>query len=336
MNSTKRIFYYDFLRALAIILVILCHVDGYVGYTFTSLKHAIPGLLTTTTLPAVPLFVMLTGALLLNKSYSLSGFFKKRFKRIFYPFIFWIAITNLIGFFYFHWNVEEIVNIIFGIISPTWYIWTLIGIYLFIPVLNSFLKEYELKGFEFFLIFWLVTIFLRTADISLLKSLNIQNFSGYVGFAVLGYYLDNKQFNISDKKMFYIGIATLVLSTIFRMIVFKYELRLYDDTNLLFTTIIQSVGYFLTIKYLDRISIGTNNTYSRIKKNFIGKVILSISVCSYGMYLIHYIILEFFEFYHIKSLKLLPVILIITVFASWLSVYLVSKIPYLKTFSGAN
>ena len=97
MNSNQRIFYYDFLRAFAIFAVILCHVDGIIGYSFWNLKVALPGLLTTIALTGVPIFLMLSGALLLNKEYSLKEFFKKRFSRIIYPFIFWMAISIFIG-----------------------------------------------------------------------------------------------------------------------------------------------------------------------------------------------------------------------------------------------
>lgn len=337
MNSNKRIFYYDLLRAIAIILVILCHTDGLIGYTFNKgIIYAIPGLLTTITMPAVPIFLMLTGALLLNRSYTLTEFFKKRFTRIIYPFILWMIITNLIGGLCYNWTTEEILKVIFGIISPTWYVWLLIGIYLFLPIINSFLKEYELKGFEFFLIVWAVTILLTTVNIPLLNNLNLSNFTGYVGFVVLGYYLDNKEFKLSDRNMFYMGLLIFIASTLIHMLVFNYELRLYDDYNLLFTTIFQSIGLFLTVKYLDKVSLNTENSYSKIKTNLIGKIILSISICSYGMYLAHYIIIEFFEFNNIKSLKLLPAIFIITLFLSWLSTYALSKIPYLEKFSGAK
>ena len=336
MNSNKRIFYYDFLRAIAIILVILVHVDGIIGYGFDSLKHAIPGLLTATTWPAVPIFLMLSGALLLNRSYTLSEFFKKRFARILYPFIFWVLVTGLIGFFSFNWSGEETLKVIFGLISPFWYIWMLIGIYLFIPIINSFLKEYGLRGFEFFLLVWAVTILLLTIKIPLLDGINLHYFAGYMGFVVLGYYLDNKQFNLSDKSMFYAGFLLLILSTVFRMYVFRFELDLYSDYNLLFTTIAQSVGLFLTVRYLDKIAIENDNIYSKIKNNIVGKAILSISLCSYGMYLVHYIIIEGFVFLNIYSLKLLPVILIITVLASWVIIFTFSKIPYLKKVSGVT
>ncbi|MBQ6100208.1 MAG: acyltransferase family protein [Methanobrevibacter sp.] len=84
----NRIFYYDFLRAFAIIAVILCHVDGRYEFTTASLKLAIPFLLNDIGLMGVPLFLMLTGALLLGRKQSLGDFFKKRFSRIVYPYVF--------------------------------------------------------------------------------------------------------------------------------------------------------------------------------------------------------------------------------------------------------
>ena len=67
-----------------------------------------------------------------------------------------------------------------------------------------------------------------------------------------------------------------------------------------------------------------------------GKMIVSISVCSYGMFLGHYIILQCIEPLNIHSLKLLPVILVIVVFLSWIITYAFSKIPYLKRICGVN
>ena len=45
--------------------------------------------------------------------------------------------------------------------SITWYFWTLIGIYLFIPVINPFIEKYGLKGCEYFLGIWFITIILK-------------------------------------------------------------------------------------------------------------------------------------------------------------------------------
>ena len=40
---------------------------------------------------AVPVFLMLSGATMLGKEYSLTDFYKKRFLRVFLPFVFWLG-----------------------------------------------------------------------------------------------------------------------------------------------------------------------------------------------------------------------------------------------------
>ena len=93
----NRQIYFDYIRALAIITIICCHVgaefilnnpkiftDFKLSYfiTFFSAAKYI----------GVPLFVLISGALLINKDYSLKTFVKKRFNRVFIPFIFWAII----------------------------------------------------------------------------------------------------------------------------------------------------------------------------------------------------------------------------------------------------
>ena len=336
MNSNQRIFYYDFLRAFAIFAVILCHVDGIIGYSFWNLKVALPGLLTTIALTGVPIFFMLSGALLLNRKYSLKEFYKKRFSRIFYPFLFWMIISIIIGILYLNWTKIDALNVFFGITSHTWYIWVLIGIYLIIPIINSFFKEYGLKGLEFFLIIWIITILFNSYCPHYLKTLELSYFSGYIGYVILGYYLDNKKFKFSNEKMFYIGTFIFILFTIVHMIIFYRMIKFYSDYYLNIITLLQSTGLFLMIKYLDIISLNTEKLFSKIKTNKMGKIILSISLCSYGMYLNHYIIIEYFKQFNLHSLKALFAILIITLFLSWFSTYICSKIPYIEKFSGVK
>jgi surface polysaccharide O-acyltransferase-like enzyme len=94
----------DLIRTVAIILVVLVHATGF--------PYHIPGEITPTVIwnwwtidvygavayLAVPLFIMLSGALLLDPARadeSMKVFFKKRFARIGLPMIFWtIAISH--------------------------------------------------------------------------------------------------------------------------------------------------------------------------------------------------------------------------------------------------
>ena len=91
INGRDRIFYLDEVRALAIILVILCHIirefcqirpSGSLGWFSV-------GVFIELGVMGVPLFLMISGSLLLNREYDLPDFLKRRFTRILIPFIFW-------------------------------------------------------------------------------------------------------------------------------------------------------------------------------------------------------------------------------------------------------
>jgi len=79
IHKSERIFYFDLIRALAILFVILAHTskwyvnDSVTGVlaTFSTTQAAIGNI-------GVPLFLMISGALLLNRDYELGEFLKKK------------------------------------------------------------------------------------------------------------------------------------------------------------------------------------------------------------------------------------------------------------------
>ena len=89
----------------------------------------------------VPLFVMLTGALLLqpSKNESISVFFKKRWARIGLPFIFWGAAYFAYDFFVLHQAITTnaiVQGILTGPYYHFWYLYMLAGLYLLTPILR--------------------------------------------------------------------------------------------------------------------------------------------------------------------------------------------------------
>ena len=91
----------DISFSLSIIAVIICHVGHFFGPLTTPAE--IIGELTFINIgmTGVPIFLMISGALLLNREYpSLENFLKKRFARIIYPFIFCIIL--ILGQLYYH------------------------------------------------------------------------------------------------------------------------------------------------------------------------------------------------------------------------------------------
>lgn len=87
--------YITVLRTLACFAVILLHYSGSYTYRFgvPTFNHGI--LVFTLTVFCVPIFVMVSGALLLQKSIPIGEFYKKRTLRILLPFLFWSAVYLL-------------------------------------------------------------------------------------------------------------------------------------------------------------------------------------------------------------------------------------------------
>lgn len=275
---------------------------------------------------------MISGALLLNRDYpSLGDFLKRRFARIIYPCILWTILITLTHL-YFKKNYAFIWGAFIGNSSIMWYFWTLIGIYLAIPILNIFIEKYAEKGCEYFLVIWFIFIILNTFNLyPLFPYFTLDWFSGFIGYPVLGYYLANKKFRYDNSKMWKIGLLILIVSLgIFVYYTYSHS---FDSITLMYQNIIivaMGIGTFLFIKYLDECG-----KFNSIKDNLIGKIITSISIYSYGMYFSHVIVIQFLGKINPHSTLLFPIMFILIIFLSWLLPYIISKIPYLKKFSGA-
>lgn len=330
----KRIFYLDELRAFAILCVILCHTTRiYSPYVFDNIRVALPGLINVIGIVGVPIFFMLSGALLLNRDYELGDFFKKRFTRILYPAIFWIAITSLICYPLF--GQTEVMKIIFADSRYTWFVWEIIGLYLITPVINSFVKEYGMKGVKYFILIWFVTIILNTFNKFPLGELELSYFAGDIGYFFLGYYLFKNDFKISNLSQFIIGAILFIVFTAINMYCRYHSLPINCGYESILT-VLASLGVFMLFKGLSNyFEKNKPQTYDKIKNGSFGNLVFLISSCSYGMYFVNSLIFKLMSKLDITSLKLFPVIFIAVTILSLAIVYLLNKISFLKKFSGA-
>jgi surface polysaccharide O-acyltransferase-like enzyme len=338
-TSKKRIFYFDELRALAILLVVLCHVVIlYRPFTYDNSVAAIPGFLYILTHVAVPIFFMLSGALLLNRNYTLTDFYKKRFTRIILPFILWGGVACIGSYFVLGSDFTEVYKIITGKERWTWFVWTMIGMYLILPVVNSFIKEYKLQGAFYFILIWFVTILLQTFQKYPFHRLELGYFSGYMGYMVLGYYLANKEFK-HDWIMIILGAILFVLSIGADYYLVANDVSTIETKYLSLFVALAAIGLFLVFKHFAHYCDTHSNSvlgkiHSAIENGRLGSVILSLSVCSYGMYLLNNFVLRFFKPF--TTFEYMPLIFIATVIICWALVKLTSKIPILDKFSGAG
>ncbi len=361
-DNSKRIFYYDVLRTLAIILVILSHTAKQFSYTHPvgTFDWCFAICFQDIAVIGVPIFLMISGALLLNRDYKLKDFIKRRFSRILIPFIFWALLHPFLFMICYGnpWTLTEYVRIIAT--SEYWFVWMLIGAYLLLPILNSFIKEYDLEGLAYLLILWFVfIIILKDLKIDFFTKLVSAHslgwteiFAGYFGYFPLGYYLSVKKFRFSDKQMYLIGLALLIVFTLvninYTMIQSSHADKLIYYGYRRIVSTLQAIGLFLFVMYFSKYCENNKDTiknriYSFFKDTYMSTIILSISVCSYGMFLTHYFILyplgwvtkNITPIYSLSP-AYIPVVLMAITFLAWLITFIFSKIPILKYFSGAN
>lgn len=330
-NTINRIFYFDAIRALAIIFVILSHVAGPFLESNLHAHSNIAIISMSMGRFGVPLFFMISGALLLGREYpSINSFLKKRFLRIIYPFIFWMIIIAIRLIFY-DKNINLLIKMLIGE-SFTWFIYALIGLYLFIPVLNAFIKEYSIKGVEYFLLIWAITLIINMMNIGLpiadVYHLSLNHFYGFIGFFVLGYYISNKKFKLKKRTMLIIGLIITTISLAVTIYITAITSKPLNYISI--PVILQCIGLYLAIRYS---SIINKISYNQI----IGKITYSISRYSYGMYFSD-VVVRGFLFFGLNlvnhSPKLIPIILVVVVVLSWLPNYILGKIPVLAKFSG--
>lgn len=131
--------------------------------------------------PCVPLFVMLTGALLLPVKESFGGMWTKRCSRLVLPFLVWTAVYATLPWLLATCGIDEetIQRVFFPFAAPVhtdgasvvrtfflsliqfnqyavqlWYIYLLFGLYLFMPVLSAWLRTATLRAKGGFLLLW--------------------------------------------------------------------------------------------------------------------------------------------------------------------------------------
>ncbi len=294
----NRLAWIDYLRASATFGVILIHVSGVILYQYGTLSDFewwTGNLMDSAVRWAVPVFAMLTGALMLPYNYSMDHFYKKRLLRLLAPFIFWafiyVAFNLLSGINHHHIsNYGEAgalvwISITKGISPHFWFIYLLIGLYLLIPVLRRFIFITGENGILIFLSFWILYLFIRLAFLSTLIPDNYFTYlAGFLGYPLLGYYLLVKEYKKRSALvtiallMILTGIAFTAFGTAFlssRAGKFVDDLYEYLTPNVL----LSSLGIFLLFKTLEE------------NKKQPASIVRLISKYSYGIYLVHILII---------------------------------------------
>lgn len=359
-SKTERIEYLDALKLIGILAIICIHVA--IMWPHAKVKGFNVSNFSEVCRMGVPIFLMVSGTLLLNKSYDLRSFFKKRYSRIISPFILWAIIYVIfILVLYLITRYEIIFNYFSNFpLEWSWYFWMIFGVYLAIPILNEFIINKGIKAAEYFSIMFIIaSIFYEICIFFNVSTFfDVRFFLGPIGYIVLGYYLANNKFNASPKKIMIISLILFVITSLIKagwnlipvgdevsvfktihdyshLVVADPNIRLLSFMDVNVFEIVQAGSVFMFIKSLYEYDLRVPG------KHAIKRFILSISKASYGMYLVQGIfiiiinqLLAYSVFSGSQIAALILVLSLTTFILSWISVLIINKIPFIKKFSG--
>lgn len=340
----NRILYFDYLRCFAILAVIVLHISAQNWYevNFQTFEWKVFNLLDSVVRWGVPVFIMISGALFLEKEVDIKKLYRKNILRLITAFAFWSVIYAVIK----GGTKEEIItNAITGHFHM-WFIPMIIGVYISIPVLKEIVKNEKIMfycvisiiAFEFVIpqLFWILNDVGRDnmqavsiAFFKMFEKTHLNNFAGYASYFILGYWLNNLNLNRKNRYIIYtLGIIGMLftMGMTYRVAVLEggpretyYE---YISLNVLF----ESVSVFVYVKY----------NASRWRK--INNVVMCLSKCSFGVYLIHVLVLEQLENkLHINTLSLnpllsIPLLVFVVFIISFGVVEGIKKVPILNKY----
>lgn len=286
----------DITRIIAILAVVMIHISGIfvVSYETTTPEFFWGNIFDSISRIGVPLFVMISGALMLdeNRNFSIRSLLLKNIKNIVSLLIFWSVLYCCIYKIAFPLLRGETLNfkrIVYSIIMGhyhMWYLYMIIGLYLITPFLREFVNKKNKDLICFFLTVSVLTQFLQPIvnGLSLMwddvlyfaefiESFHLEFFGGFITYYILGWYFTNIE--IKKKWKFYcIGLISLLITILYVQIT-KDHSNGYSYMNL------------FTLLYSEAVFIALNCGRKWALNNRLKSIIEILSKLSFGVYIVH-------------------------------------------------
>lgn len=372
MIQKERLVWCDALRLLAFFLLLCCHAADpfYASATYASSGVAVePELLQwavrwgSIVRPCVPLFVMLTGVLLLPVKCTMETFYKKRIPRVLFPFVIWSALyyltpwfTGLLGFEsgvvikLFSWAESDSQALSDGLIRVAqipytfnfiachmWYIYMLIGLYLYLPIFSAWVERATQRQKEIFLILWALSTLLPYFS-EYVSSYAFgacewnpfglfYYFSGFSGYMLLGHYI-HSYVRWSYSRTFAVALPLLIVGFLITFSGYSYIMALPDKTP-------EQVELFWTFNTpnVAMMSVALFLVVFKVKFSSDSRIALwlsNLTACGFGIYMVHYFFTcvgyDLGAILHVPAPLRIPFSALVMLFCSWSIVVLLKRV----------
>ncbi len=330
--KNKRIVYLEALRVFASILVVMIHVasQNWKIADINSFDWQVMNIYDSFARVAVPLFVMISGAIFLNpeRQIPIKNFYTKYAKHIFIIFIGW----SLFYACMYAKTPKDFFTRFVGGHYHLWYLYMLIGLYMVTPLLKKICDDKKLV--EYFLLLSLIlTSFIPTIiKIPYFKwvsdpfgSLHYHFTLGYVSYYMAGYYFHHYDLNKKQRQIIYLlsvcGFLFTVLSTRYMSIANQTAYKGFYN-NFMIGVVLEAVGLFVFFK----------NSQFKFEKP-----ILWISNYSLGVYLVHIFVIDLLKKIGIHTLMMnafisVPLLIIVVYGISFMISYVWKHVPLVDKY----
>lgn len=274
----------------------------------------------------VPLFALTSSYLLFPLHVQSAEFFRRRFTRIIIPLLIWL-IVYCIAFPAEEGILANFIRLPFnfpGAAGHLWFVYMLIGMYLLMPLLSPWAEKASRRELQLFLGLWFFTTFIPfirqasmawTGSWALWGEANWTEFgsfyyvSGFFGYLLLGYYIRREVPELSWKKTLSIALPAFFIGYLITFGWYRLGLGM-NFPELIGTTghhatsmfpVNEPIGLAVNIETSWRfctpgvalMSIALFLVFRKIKANgkFYQRIVLPVSKASYGVYLMHIIVL---------------------------------------------
>ncbi|MCQ2990018.1 acyltransferase family protein [Pseudomonas tremae] len=335
-NTTMktRDFSLDALKAMAICMVVMIHISA-PGFVVFGEQWIAALVYDSVSRISVPLFFMVTGSVLLNREHTLASVFSK-VKVVLIPLVAW-SIIYLVYNEHVHGQVVEYwaIKIIQGPVLHMWFIYALIGAYLFLPLTSRFFCSATRSEKLWIMILAMVGSsimpFFRDVTGQVLLGLDMAYVPIYSAYMLMGAFL-YEEINKIDKtkSVALLGLIVWVLGTMVT-IFGTYSKTISDNAY--------SVVYFNY--YVPSVLFATLGAYvffvAFFKKNtgFDNKGISYLGRQTFGIYMCHMIPLQIIgqalsRAEWLSAWIWYPSIVVLTMLVSLFIVAVIQKIPVVR------
>ena len=370
----KRIVYLDYIRVVACFLVMLVHASEYFygfippelleegaaasnlagpkSYLFSEADRLWVSLYDGFSRIAVPLFMIVSAFLLvpMKEEQTTWDFYKKRFLRVVPPIVAFMLIYSLLplawGGMEWSQSLGDLQRLWLNFPSMAghfWFIYPLLGLYLFIPIISPWLRKATAKEELFFIGLFALSTCMPFINRWVGEAWGqcfwneyhmLWNFSGYLGYLVMAHYI-RYHLNWNRGKRLWIGLGAFVVGTVTTIWSF-YTQATPGVVHV--TPVIEVAWAFCTINCVVA-TFGAFLLFTCIEQKEAPKVITDMSKLSFAMYLMHLLWLGFWvgifkEQMALPSVAAIPVIAVATFVSCYITSKVVSYIPGSKWIIG--